>query len=857
MEGMRLHAHIHRHPLVKKLKHFSKKKVVREIAVGLLALFLVIGGAFFLWISSFKIPDLSSFETRKVLQSTKIYDRTGKVLLYDVHQDVKRTIIPYGDISRNIKNATIAIEDTEFYQHYGIKPTAILRAVFANILGLGYSQGGSTITQQVVKNSLLTTEKKLSRKLKEWVLALKLERVLDKESILSMYLNESPYGGNVYGVEEASQTFFGKHASEVTLAESAYLASLPNAPTYYSPYGNNRKRLEERKNLVLRKMLENKFVTDTEYKNALAEKVEFKTIEDRGIKAPHFVLYVKEYLESTYGKDAVESAGLKVITTLNYDLQKKAEEIARKFGLENKVSFNAENAAMIAIDPQTGGILTMVGSRDYFDKEIDGNFNVSVAHRQPGSSFKPFVYAEAFNKGYLPETQLFDVQTEFSTECNPDGTPIIAGNEDKCYMPVNYDGKFRGPISLRNALAQSLNIPAIKTLYLAGLHDSLRLAKDMGINSLGEADRYGLTLVLGGGEVSLLDMTSGYSVFANEGNRNPYTAILRVEDKDGNVLESFEKHPVRVLSENTSNIISSILSDDEAREPEFGRHSPLYFENRDVAVKTGTTNDYRDAWIIGYAPNIAVGAWAGNNDNSPMEKKIAGFIVAPMWHTFMEAALKTVPDQDFKEPPETALPGIKPVLRGFWEGNQTYFVEKISGARATDLTPPEFRTEKAIKNVHSILYWIDKDNPQGPAPFQPENDPQFHLWEYAVQKWVRENGIVNETDSVIPTASDPLHRPELAPVIKILNPTANTTYSKNTKMYVAFIANSVYPISRADFYINGAYAGSSNRSPFDFSFTPSDIESLAKENVLRVVAYDSFLNKSETNVPFLISDLEN
>src|SRR3989344_1888612 len=379
-------------------------------------------------------------------------------------------------MSRYLKNATVAIEDAEFYSHKGVLPSAVLRAHLVNIGALGFEQGGSTITQQVIKNSLLTTEKTIARKLKEWVLSVKLEKRASKEKILELYLNENPYGGNVYGVEEASRVFFGKSAKGLDLAESAYLAALPRAPTYYSPYGNNRDKLEARKNLVLKRMLDEHFITDEEYEGARAKEVLFAPHAEENIKAPHFVFFVREHLEKRYGKDVIESAGLKIITTLDYELQKKAEGIVRVYSEENIKNFNAKNAGLVAIDPKTGELLVMVGSRDYFDTENEGNFNVTTSpNRQPGSAFKPFVYATAFEKGFTPETVVFDLETQFDINCDAEGNPREGVAEDySCYTPTNYDGVFRGPITLREALAQSINIPAIKTLYLAGLSASLR-----------------------------------------------------------------------------------------------------------------------------------------------------------------------------------------------------------------------------------------------------------------------------------------------------------------------------------------------------------------------------------------------
>lgn len=824
----------------------STKKLIKPIVVILIFLL----GIFLLWITTFKLPDLNTFGERQVLQSTKIYDRTGKILLFEINKDKKRTVVPLNSISRHLKNATIAIEDAEFYQHGGIKFSSIIRAILSNIVSLDMGQGGSTITQQVIKNSLLTSEKTITRKLKEWVLALRIEQVMSKDSILELYLNEIPYGGSVYGIEEASNTFFGKSSQDLDLAESAYLAALPQAPTYYSPYGNNIKSLEERKNFVLKKMLENKFISEEEYNSAKKEKVSFQPRQEKGLRAPHFVFWIQEYLENKYGIKAVEENGLKVTTTLDYSLQEKAEEIVYKFAKENAEKFNAENASLVATDPKTGDILVMVGSRNYFDKEIDGNFNVAVAHRQPGSTFKPFVYANALNKGYTPETVVFDLQTEFSSECDPMGKPLYS--EAVCYMPVNYDEKYRGPISLRDALAQSINIPAIKVLYLSGINDSLRLARDMGITSLVGADRYGLTLVLGGGEVSLLEMTSAYSVFANDGIKNPVSGILKIEDAKGNILEERNPSEERVLPKETARDITSILSDEDARALAFGNHSFLYFPNNEVAVKTGTTNDYKDAWIIGYTPNISVGAWTGNNNNTPMEKKVAGFIVAPMWNAFMQEALKTRPNEQFKKNVTRVDLSKKPIFRGLWQGGESYFIDKISGKLATEYTPEQTKEEHVVKNIHSILYWVDKNNPTGEKPKDPQSDPQFVRWEFAVRNWVKENNIKEESSSIIPQEKDNIHIPENFP--KISFSLQKNTFGRNEKINVEITQQKgPYPLTKVNFYINGSYVGSSNKKPFVFSFTPDDINSIKDDNEIKAVGYDSVFDSDEFKLSFKIN----
>ena len=833
-----------------------RRHIIRSFLLLSLSLGFLGAGLLMLWVSSWKLPDLSEFGSRKVSESTKIYDRTGTILLYDLHKGARRTIVPYSEMSLNVKNAAVAIEDSEFWQHSGIRITAIFRAVFTNLFqgNLLGGQGGSTITQQVVKNSLLTNEKKVSRKLKEWLLALRIEKTLDKETILSLYLNEIPYGGTVYGIGEASQTFFGKNPRDLSLAEAAYLAALPNAPTYYSPYGNHRDKLEERKNLVLRRMQEVGFITKEEHDAAKKEEVTFKPSSETGILAPHFVMYIRQYLEEKYGREALEQEGFKVITTLDYDLQKLAEDIVKKYAFLNKEKFDAENAALSAIDPKTGQILVMVGSRDYFDKEIDGNFNVSVAYRQPGSAFKPFVYAEAIKKGYTPETVVFDLPTEFSTECNPDGTPILPQNEDKCYKPENYDGNYRGPISLRDALAQSVNVPAIQVLYLAGLRDSLRLAKDMGITTLADTDRYGLTLVLGGGEVKLLDLTSAYGVFAAEGVRREPTGVLRIETKDGKIVEGWKNTYEQVLEPEITRTISDMLSDNKARTPAFGATSPLYFPGRDVAAKTGTTNDFRDAWIVGYAPNLVVGAWAGNNDNRQMHK-VAAYIVAPLWNEFMKEALKRIPVESFSKPAEKDTSSLPPVLRGIWQGNRTYFVDKWSGKLATEFTPPEFRVERAVREIHSILYWIDKSNPTVPRMTLPQTDPQFERWEYAVRTWATEQGFADETAAVIPVETDDLHRPEFAPSISITNPLPGSILDKKEHVVLQAEIASRFPVSQVHFFVNTLFIGSSTKAPWRLSFSPAELETfLGQDNELTVVAYDAFQNKGQATVTFGVAE---
>jgi 1A family penicillin-binding protein len=698
-----------------------------------------------IWVASLDIPDLSSFEERRIAQSTKIYDRTGEVLLYDLHQDIRRTLVSFDDISHHVKNATVAIEDDQFYNHIGIDVRAIMRAAITNftqgdLLG---GQGGSTITQQVVKNTLLENEKRLTRKIKEAILAIKLERSMSKEAILETYLNESPYGGTIYGIEEAAQSFFNKSARDITLREASYLAALPQAPTRLSPYGNNFAALEERSRLVLERMLINGFITQEEYDEALATEVDFEKQYIAGIRAPHFVMYVREQLVEKYGEQALADRGFRVITTLDWELQEQAEAIVAEKVAINREKYNAENAGLVAINPQEGDVLVMVGSRDYFDEEIDGNFNVTIAPRQPGSSIKPIVYASALRDGYTPETIVYDVRTQFSTACEPWEFTSTA----PCYSPNNYNNQFKGPITFRNALAQSLNIPAVKALYLTGLNDAISLANDMGITTLNDPDRLGLTLVLGGGEVKLLEHTSAYATLANEGVKARQRSILRIEDAAGNIIEETPVETERVLERDVALAISDILSDNEARAPLWGYNSLVNFPTRDVAAKSGSTNNLRDAWIMGYTPNLAVGAWVGNNDNSTMGGGLSGLITTPLWRAFMDVALAVTPEQSFPEPPPLDN-NLKPILRG-QTVDTGVLIESLNNSSST------LDINAVINSYHSILHYVNKNDPNGPYPQNPASDGQYHLWEYGVQSWRSERyGAIGYEDESFTPGSD-------------------------------------------------------------------------------------------------------
>ncbi len=838
--------------ILKKLR--KKKKLLQNIILLCAGLFVLGSGMLVVMLASLNIPDFHSFEDRKVANSIQIYDRTGEILLYDIHQDFKRTDVSFEQMGPNIKNATVAIEDSEFYTHNGIRITSIIRAVLSNFFHIGIGGGGSTITQQLVKNTLLTQKRSYIRKIKEWVLAIKIDKSMPKEKILEAYLNEAPYGGNVYGIQAASKTYFNKNATDLTLLEAAYLASIPQAPTRLSPYGVNREKLDERKDLVLFRMKELGFITQEEYDEAKNEEVAFVPQATLGIRAPHFVFFVKDYLEQKYGAEMMEKGGLKVTTTLDMDLQDSAEQIVKEGALKNEKDWNGENAGLVAIDPKTGQVLAMVGSRDYFDKEIDGNFNIATANRQPGSSFKPFIYATAFNKGFTPDSILFDLPTEFQTSCDAYGRALPGRSQSNCYMPKNYDGGHRGPMTLRAALAQSINIPAVKLFYLSGLSDSLKTAENMGITTLGDVGRYGLTLVIGGGEVTLLDMTSAYGVFANNGIKNPRTSILKVEDLNGNILEEFEPNPQEVLPKNTALTISDILSDESARIPTFGAHSALYIEGKDVAAKTGTTNSNKDAWIVGYSPSLVAGVWVGNNDNTPMKKGGAA-MAGPIWNKFMNEALKKLPSETFEEPNLEIDPTTtKPILRGVWQGNESFFIDKISGKLATALTPKETLEEKVITSVHSILYWVDRNDILGPAPTNPENDPQFNHWEIPVQDWWEKNkqNYIETTWEEKPEEEDDVHTESTKPIISILEPNNNTKYEPDERIYLKISNSSSVPLLKIDIFINNVYLETRENPFFNWYFVPQELENLQNVNELKIIFYDNNYNKSEATSVFEI-----
>lgn len=680
---------------------------------------------------SHDLPSPDRLNARIVTESTKILDRNGQ-LLYDIFGEVKRTLIPFNEMPDNIRHATIAVEDKDFYKHGGVDFTRIVSSAIIDTVTLSKSQGASTITQQFIRNALLTREKSWIRKIKEIVMAVQLERKYSKDQILQLYLNEIPYGNNAYGIQAAAQTYFNKSAKDLNLAESAYLAALPQSPTALSPYGPGRDRLEDRKNLVLKLMKDQGYISEEQMKAAQSEKVAFSPVRN-SIRAPHFVLYIEDLLAQKYGEKSLQESGLQITTTLDYSLQKMAEEAVAEFADRNAQKYNANNEALVAIDPATGQILAMVGSKNYFDNSIDGQVNVALRPRQPGSSFKPYVYATAFKKGYAPASMLVDVVTNFGN----------FGGQD--YTPKNYTGKEYGPVSMRQALAGSLNISAVKTILLAGVKDSIDTAHDLGITTLQDESKFGPSLVLGGGEVKLLDHVSAFGTFANMGVRKPPVAILKITDGRGDILEEYkDKVGQQVLDPQVAFLVTSVLSDNGARSFVFGSRNSLTLPDRPVAAKTGTTQEFHDGWTVGFTPQLVAGVWAGNNNNTAMKPGADGSVIAaPIWNSFMKKALAGKEVKQFPRP----------------DNIRDIAVDKVSGKLPTGFTPetkPEvfasFALPKDFDDVH-IPIKLDKTTLRVAAADTPESNtitkiytifhsekPNEAAWEDPVRAWANTHG---------------------------------------------------------------------------------------------------------------------
>ncbi len=664
----------------------------RSFKVGLATIFLLIVAS---WYFTRDLPNPKKLESRDLPQTTKILDRNGE-LLFNVYTDQNRTIVPLSEIPDSLKRATIAIEDKDFYRHKGFDVYGIVRA-FRKTVFEGSLQGGSTITQQLVKSAFLSPERTISRKLKELYLAFRVEMAFPKDKILEMYLNQVPYGGTAWGVAAASEQYFGKSVKDLTLAESTLLAGLPAAPSYYSPYGQDPQRAKSRQILVLNRMIEEGYITRDEAEQASKQELKFNpSIVD--IRAPHFVMFVREYLAQKYGETVAAQGGLKVTTTLDLKTQDAAQKIVADNVAKLKV-YNVGNGAALVTRPNTGEILAMVGSKDFFDTTNDGNVNVTVAARQPGSAIKPINYATALeHKLITPATIILDAPMTFP------GGP-------KPYSPVNYDGRFHGPVPVRYALGNSYNIPAVKVLAINGVSQMIEQARKMGITTFADESRYGLSLTLGGGEVKMTELAQAFGVFANNGERIDLTPIMKVEDSHGRVLEEFkQKKGEKVLSAETSFLISSILSDNSARSAAFGSNSLLKIGGKTVAVKTGTTDDKRDNWTIGFTPSYLVAVWVGNNNNAPMNPYITSGITGatPIWSEIMTYVLRDKVNEAFKVPSGVTGMEICSTTGGpKSEGCNNRFEYFIAG------TVPKEDTFKKAK------VWVDKTSGQLVDPGSP------------------------------------------------------------------------------------------------------------------------------------------
>lgn len=697
-----------------KRKPMKNKKLARFVVLPSIILVLIGLGAFLYFFLLKDIPTTAIVGLRNFPQSTKIYDRNG-TLLYTIYGNRNQTFVPFDKLPKNLKNATIAIEDKNFYNHGAVDLRGIARAVFENITNREVSQGGSTLTQQLVRSSLLTQERTFTRKIKEILLSFIVEAMYSKNQILEMYLNQVAYGGTAWGAQAASQVYFGKPVTKLSLAESAFIAGLPQAPSVYSPFGSHPEEGKARQEEVLSRMKDQGYITASQQKKAVQEPLVFSEIRDK-IYAPHFVFYVKDLLIEKYGIEKVEQGGLSVTTTLDLDLQEFAQA-SLSAAIDESGRYNISNGAALVTNPATGEILSMVGSRDYFDSDNDGNVNVTLARRQPGSSIKPINYATGLAKGYTAATPFVDEKTCFNNINQPD------------YCPVNYDGKFHGVQQMRPSLGNSYNIPAVKMLKLNGVDAMIATASAMGITTFTEPERYGLSLTLGGGEVTMLNMAEAFGVFANGGYKVPLHAVLKVTDSRGKVLEEYEPPAnaifgKKVMDPGIAFIISHILQDNGARTAAFGPNSVLRVGKYPVSVKTGTTNDYRDNWTVGYTPSFVAVVWVGNNDNTPMSGIVSGVTgAAPIWNDIMTHLVAQKPPESLKQPndvvglsvcsdsgllPPPADKGSCPTrfeyfLRGTQPNKADLGIQKVFVDKNTQDLPAKGQTENLEEKDHRVI----------------------------------------------------------------------------------------------------------------------------------------------------------
>lgn len=774
---------------------YFRQKILTYGLIGIIG-FILFGFIMSLGIFAWYARDLPSPGklSQSANTSTVFYDRDGKVI-YEMYKDKNRVPVSLGNISSNLKKGTVAIEDKNFYKHNGISETGIIRAFLSTVTGQG-KQGGSTITQQLIKNVLLTSQRTFSRKIKEVILAIEVERRYTKDQILEMYLNEAPYGGTYWGVESAARGYFGKQAKDLNLLESAILAGLPQSPSYYSPYIGKNDAWRGRTGDVLQKMEEEGYITKTQELQTLKDLKSYKFASPQSsITAPHFVFYIKDQLEKEFGSNILDQ-GLKIKTTLSLDVQQAAEKIV-KDEIKNLKGYDVGNGAAVVLDSQSGEILAMVGSFDYTNEQY-GKFNAALGLRQPGSAMKPITYAVAFEKGYTPATVLMDVNTTFPNQ------------GDKDYIPVNYDGKFRGPIQARFALGNSLNVPAVKMLAMIGVRDFLAKAEDMGLTTLAPTteniNRYGLSITLGGGETTLLDLTSAFSVFARGGMRKDIQAVSSVEDFKGKTIYKSEKpREKKVLSPEVSFLISHILSDNWARVDEFGANSYLNIAGKTVAVKTGTTDDKKDNWAIGFTKSVTLGVWVGNNDNSPMNPKIASGVTgaSPIWHDLMVQILKKYPDGIMDKPDKVKALTINAYAGGLpkdgYPTRSEYFIEgiepkdistaykKIKISRSTGKLANDIEIKQGNYDEKEFIVFTEND---------PVSTDGKNRWQEAIDAWAR-----SQPDDKFkpPTETSDASSDQI--MVSIKSPSdKSTTTSNNVEIKVKI--TSVSTIKTVELYID-------------------------------------------------------
>jgi len=845
-----------RKEILRRRLNLGKKKCnLRKIFIifsffGLLfATFAFLGIVLVFAVVAKDLPDPDIINSRLDIRTSFIYDRNGKLLSELFNQEVKRTPVKFEDMPKHLRDAVVAVEDKRFYEHKGIDPIGLVRSFVKNVSSSGL-QGASTLTQQFMRNTLLSEEKYkrtglsgYKRKLKEMILAIQIEQKFTKDEILRMYLNEVPFGDVAYGVGAASELYFGKEVKDLNLPESAMLAAMIQSPSFYNPYGPNRNLLKERRNLVLSMMKEQKMITDEEYEDAIKVPIILEgdlvpedfvqgifppsIIKKRisKIEAPHFVFWVKEALVEMFGEKQLLEGGYKIYTSIDLEIQKLAEGVLRKHKDTNIKSAGANNGAIVAIEPRSGEILAMVGSLDYYDSSIDGQYNVAVAYRQMGSSFKIYDYASAWSKGYTPDTYVYDVVTEFP------GWP-------KSNPPTNFDKSESGPIQMKLALTKSLNIPAIKAMYLGGIEDTVKLAREMGLESMDVTKNragfsYGLATSLGSEEIKLFEHTAAYATTVNNGKRvyveikrngevlREPISILKIEDKDGNIIYEAEreKKEIQALDENVARYLNTVLSERSLRPAWSYNFYPEPF--RPAMVKTGTTNDSKDLAIVGGIPQLVVGVWVGNTDNSELVyNATAARFVSPIWKEFLSEVikLKNYPVENF-EPAKSVVKGScygasRPMASGIspyeTDSLEEFEIDTVSGKLATQYTPEEYRKKVKYFIPRSILYYTDKSAPcTRPAPKDKSDDPQFKIWEEAIKRWVEKNKNSDKLklpDGVLigepPKELDDVHIPENFPVVKILSPKESEVVNSDRLLVDVFVT-SKFGVKSIDFILNG------------------------------------------------------